>query len=87
MIVDGTPYCDVCGSDGSNREDGLRIDFGKTEELSVLCSSCKGLMDAGLVRLDGIDENGRRRFRRWHMEWFEGDLIPLPKPGLPVPHA
>ena len=79
MIVDGTPYCDVCGSDGPNHQAGLRIDFGKHEALTVTCPLCQGLLDAGLVRLDGIDDEGHRRFRQWYPVWTQGEMIPLPR--------
>ncbi len=72
------PCCDVCGIPWSMREVTINSDHRGT---TAYCKLCSGLLDAGLIRFDGNDEDGTPRFRQWNMEWKEGRRLARPYDG------
>lgn len=62
--------CECCGS---NRP--VTINFKKGEPMTAICELCDGLMQSGLVRLDGHRPDGTRLYRHWRQEWTPGELV------------
>jgi hypothetical protein len=90
VIVAGVPYCEVCGVTPDDArvlscDRTIRIDFPKDGGVIVLCALCRALIDSGLLRFEGVDPDGVRRYRRWNCEWTPGELFPAPLRPAPSP--
>jgi len=76
--------CEVCYGRcmeaGFKGGDCITTSYSPFYGYTVICDWCKKMVEAGHFRYDGLDDQGRKRYRQWSMgEWVPGELIAIPE--------
>lgn len=72
-----SPWCDVCGPAWFYVGREMRIE-GRGGFVTSMCSFCRGLVEAGVLRSETVVEGDviSVRWRQWAFEWTPGELLP-----------